>query len=74
MTNKAIYNCKKNLEIIFKSNYEIKIINVLEKPKLANEENVIALPVLIRKNPLTEVRILGDMPDLELFKSDLSLI
>ena len=73
MTKKAIFNCNKNLDIIFKSNYEIEIINAFENPKLAIEENIIALPILIRKNPLPEVSIIGDMSNLELFKSDLLL-
>ena len=73
MAKKAIFNCKINLDIIFKSNYEIEIINVFENPKLAFEENVVIVPILIRKNPLPEVSIIGDMSNLELFKSDLLL-
>ena len=73
ITKKAIFNCKKNLDIILKSKYELIIINVFENPKLAVEENIIALPILIRKIPIPEVRIIGDMSNLELFKSDLLL-
>jgi circadian clock protein KaiB len=73
ISKKAIFNCKKNLDIILKSKYELEIINVFENPKLAVEENIIALPILIRKIPIPEVRIIGDMSNLELFKSDLLL-
>ena len=73
ISKKAIFNCKKSLDIFFKSDYEMKIIDLFESPKLAFDENIIALPILIRKNPLPELRIIGDMSDLELFKSDLLL-
>jgi circadian clock protein KaiB len=73
ITKKAIFNCKKNLDIILKSKYDLEIINVFENPNLVIQENIIALPILIRKNPLPEVRIIGDMFNLELFKSDLLL-
>lgn len=71
ITKKAIFNCKKNLDIILKSKYEFEIINAFDSPQLAIEENIIALPILIRKTPLPEVSIIGDMSNLKLFKSDL---
>lgn len=74
MSKKAVLNCKKSLDIFLQSNYEINIIDVFENPKLAIEENIIALPILIRKNPLPELRIIGDMSNLELFKTELLLI
>ena len=49
----------------------MEIIDVLQNPKLAIDENIIVLPVLIRRNPLPELTIVGDMSNLELFKSDL---
>ncbi len=73
ITKKAIFNCKKNLDNILKSNYELEILNVFENPKLAFEENILVVPILIRKIPLPELRIIGDMSNLELFKSDLLL-
>jgi circadian clock protein KaiB len=74
ISKKAIFNCKKSLDFFLQSNYEINIIDVFENPKLAIEENIIALPILIRKNPLPELRIIGDMSNLELFKTELLLI
>ena len=71
LAKKAIFNCKKYLDLFLQSNYDMEIIDVLQSPKLTIDENIIVLPVLIRRNPLPEISIVGDMSNLELFKSDL---
>jgi circadian clock protein KaiB len=71
LAKKAIINCKKYLDLFLQSNYDMEIIDVLQSPKLTIDENIIVLPVLIRRNPLPEISIVGDMSNLELFKSDL---
>ena len=44
-------------------NYELEIIDVHQQPLVAKEENIIALPLLIKKHPLPEKRLIGDMAD-----------
>lgn len=39
------------------------IIDVLERPQLAEEEKILATPTLIRKLPLPVRRIIGDLSD-----------
>jgi len=73
LAKKAIFNCKKYLDLFLQTNYDMEIIDVLKYPKLAIEENIIVLPVLIRRNPLPEVTIIGDLSNLKKFKSDLLL-
>ncbi len=43
--------------------YEIVIIDVLEHPKLARNEKIIATPTLIKELPPPMRRIIGDLSD-----------
>ena len=62
-SNKAIANLKKYCEGELRGLYTIEIIDLLEHPQLAEEDQIIAVPTLIRKLP-TPVRILvGDLSD-----------
>lgn len=41
--------------------YKLTIIDVLERPHLAEEDKILATPVLIREVPLPQRRIIGDL-------------
>ncbi len=45
--------------------YELEIIDVLERPQLAEDEKIIATPTLIRHLPAPARRIIGDFSDRE---------
>ena len=62
---RAIANPKDLCEESFNENYELEIIDVHQQPSVAREENIIALPLLIKKHPLPEKRLIGDMSDME---------
>jgi circadian clock protein KaiB len=51
--------CEKHL----KGMYEIEVIDIKEHPGWATKENVFALPLLIKKMPLPEDRLIGDLSD-----------
>ena len=59
----------KNLNILFKHEYniqfELKVIDVLEQPHLAEKANIIATPTLIKDLPLPKKRIIGDFANME---------
>src|SRR5437879_10326772 len=42
---------------------EIEVIDVLERPDLAEEEEVLATPALIRFRPLPRRKVIGDLSD-----------
>ena len=42
---------------------ELEIIDVLEKPQLAEDHKILATPTLIRELPLPVRRIVGDLSD-----------
>lgn len=42
-----------------KNNCDIEVIDILQDPDKAEEEGIMAIPTLIRKFPLPEVRLIG---------------
>ena len=62
---RAIANTRELCEEHFNDNYELEIIDVHQQPSVARQENIIALPLLIKKYPLPEKRLIGDMSDME---------
>jgi len=64
-SNKAISNlnqlCQANLENQFK----IIIIDVLKQPDIAEKEKIIVTPTLVKESPLPQMRIIGDLSDVE---------
>jgi circadian clock protein KaiB len=52
---------------------EIEVIDVLERPDLAEEEEVLATPALIRFRPLPRRKIVGDLSDWETVVVSLNL-
>jgi circadian clock protein KaiB len=45
--------------------YEIEIIDLVENPSLAQTDDVIAVPTLVRRLPLPSRRIIGDLSNTE---------
>ena len=61
----AITNIKKICEEYLKGHYELQVIDLYQQPKLAQGEQIIAVPTLIKKLPLPLRRIIGDMSNTE---------
>ncbi|HJW16635.1 MAG TPA: circadian clock KaiB family protein [Flavisolibacter sp.] len=60
---KAVNNIKQICEGYIKNNYTLEVIDVHQQQNLAEKEQLIALPMLIRKKPLPERKLIGDMSD-----------
>jgi circadian clock protein KaiB len=60
---KAIANLKSVFETYIKGRYSLEIIDVYQQELTAEKEQIIALPMLIKKLPLPERRLIGDMSD-----------
>jgi len=61
----AIKNVKKFCEEYLKGRYELEVIDLYQQPQLAQGEQIIAAPTLIKKLPLPLRRIIGDMSKTE---------
>jgi len=44
---------------------ELTIIDVLERPQLAEDEKILATPTVVRQRPLPVRRVIGDLSDLD---------
>ena len=53
--------CKNELE----GRYDLIIIDVLERPQLAEDEKILATPTLIKALPPPLARVIGDLSDTE---------
>jgi circadian clock protein KaiB len=60
---RAITNIKNICEKYLNGRYELEIIDVHQQPLIAEEEQLIAIPMLLRKFPTPERRMIGDMSD-----------
>ena len=60
---RAINNLKSICEQYLPGNYDLEVIDVYQNPELAKEEQIIALPTLIKKYPDPLRRLVGDMSD-----------
>ncbi|RTY89831.1 circadian clock KaiB family protein [Flavobacterium sp. GT3R68] len=71
---RAIINCKALCEKYLENRYELEIIDIYQQPEYALAEDIIAVPVLIKKFPLPEGRVIGDLSDIKKVLKDLDLI
>ena len=62
---RAITNVKKFCEEYLKGRYELEVVDLYQQPQLAQGEQIIAAPTLIKKLPLPLRRIIGDMSKTE---------
>lgn len=62
---KAITNIKRICEENLKGRYMLEVIDLYQQPKLAQGEQIIAIPTLIKKLPPPLRRIIGDMSNTE---------
>lgn len=60
-STKAIENIKKICEEHLKGRYDLEIVDIYQQPTLAEGEQIIAAPTLIKKLPLPLRRFIGDM-------------
>lgn len=61
----AIANIKRICEENLRGQYELEVIDLYQQPQLAQGDQIIAVPTLIRKIPLPLRRIIGDMSNTE---------
>jgi len=62
-SERAIINLKQICETYISGQYSLEIIDVYQQPDLARLEQIVALPLLVKRFPLPEVRLIGDLSD-----------
>ena len=71
---RAITNLKRICDNYLKDNYELEIIDVYKQPKLAEETQLIALPMLLKTQPGSTIKLIGDMSDEQKVLSGLGVL
>lgn len=71
---RAISNLKRICETHIKNNYSLEIIDIYQQKAIAETEQIIALPLLIKTLPLPVRRLIGDMSDEDKVLRGLGLI
>lgn len=61
----AIANMKRICEENLQGRYELEVIDLYQQPQLAQGDQIVAVPTLIKKLPQPLRRIIGDMSDTE---------
>lgn len=61
----AFANLKKICEDYLDQRYRIEVIDVTQQPELAIENQILALPTLIRKMPTPIKKLIGDLSNTE---------
>jgi circadian clock protein KaiB len=62
---RAVSNIKQICEEYLPGGYSLEIIDVYQQQELAEAEQLIALPLLVKLNPLPVRRLIGDLSDKE---------
>jgi circadian clock protein KaiB len=62
----ALANLKKVCDThLFMHNIDLEVVDLLEKPQLAQADQILAIPTLVRKLPSPIKRIIGDLSNTE---------
>ncbi len=62
---RALENLKRICEQHLAGKYRIEIVDLLENPRLAQGDQILALPTLVRKLPEPVRKIIGDLSNTE---------
>lgn len=62
---RAFENLKKLCEEHMHGAYKIQVVDLLERPKLATGDQIIAVPTLVRRLPTPVKKIIGDLSNTE---------
>ncbi|MEP6643214.1 MAG: circadian clock KaiB family protein [Acidobacteriaceae bacterium] len=61
----ALRNLKKLCEDYKIASYEIEVIDLIKKPQLAQQDQILAIPTLVRNLPIPIRKIIGDLSNTE---------
>ena len=61
----ALANLRRICDEHMKGQYEVEVIDLMESPHLAQKDQIVAIPTLIRQLPEPLKRIIGDLSNTE---------
>ena len=60
---RAVANIKRICEQRLVGRYDLEVIDVYQQPDLARGDQIVAVPTLIKRFPLPQRRLVGDLSD-----------
>src|SRR6202040_3490531 len=63
-SERAVENMKRVCEEHLKGRYDLEVIDIYEQANLARDEQIVAVPTLIKRLPRPLQRLVGDMSNL----------
>jgi circadian clock protein KaiB len=64
-STRAVLNARKLSEEHLGGRYELEVIDIYQRPALARDEQIVAVPTLVRRLPLPLRKLVGDLSDTE---------
>lgn len=61
----AFSNLKKLCDEHLAGRYQLEVIDLIKQPQLAQGDQIVAIPTLVRKLPVPIKRVIGDLSNLE---------
>jgi circadian clock protein KaiB len=71
---RAIANIRIICEQYLQGRYELEVIDIYQRPDLAESDQIVAAPTLIKKLPLPLRQLIGDLNDIERVLAGLDLL
>jgi circadian clock protein KaiB len=62
-SQRAIANLRRICDNELSGQYDLIVIDVLERPQLAEDEKILATPTVVKELPLPIRRVIGDLTD-----------
>jgi circadian clock protein KaiB len=69
----AVENIKRICEQRLKNRYDLEVIDIYQQPGLARDEQIVAVPTLVKRLPLPVRRLVGDLSNLKKVLAGLDL-
>jgi len=69
----AVENIKRICEHHLKDRYDLEVIDIYQQPHLARDEQIVAVPTLVKRLPLPVRRLVGDLSNLKKVLAGLDL-
>jgi circadian clock protein KaiB len=73
-STRAVHNLIKLCQEHLAGRYDLEVIDIYQQPALAQAEDIIAVPTLLKKQPLPVQKLLGDLSNAQQLVASLGLL
>jgi circadian clock protein KaiB len=72
-STQAVHNLIKVCQEYLPGRYDLEVVDIYQQPALAQTEDIVAIPTLLKKQPLPVQKLLGDLSDAHQLVTSLGL-